>query len=120
MSHQQALAQVTAQAIFSQPHMFMHAEYQPSSLEASMESMAQDPSFIADATTCQQVIMATIGGNMDRSRSKGVSIREVTTNVHISIDLSRRRLSTLIDGQITEIIYKGQDAGKHSSNGFCM
>ena len=57
---------------------------------------------------------------MDRSRSKGVSIREVTTNVHISIDLSRRRLSALIDGQITEIIYKGQDAGKHSSNGFCM
>ena len=55
MSHQQALAQVTAQATFSQPHMFMHAEYQPSSLEASMESVAQDPSFIADATTRQQV-----------------------------------------------------------------
>ena len=55
MSHRQALAQVTAQATFSQPHMFMHAEYQPSSLEASMESVAQDPSFIVDATTRQQV-----------------------------------------------------------------
>ena len=76
--------------------MFMHAEYQPSSLEASMETVAQDPSFIADATTCQKVMMATIGGNMDRSRSKGVSIREITTNVHILIDLSRRRLSALM------------------------
>ncbi|RVW80954.1 putative WRKY transcription factor 3 [Vitis vinifera] len=55
MSHQQALAQVTAQAALSQSHMFIQAEYQPSSLEAPVESLAQDPSFITDATTHQQV-----------------------------------------------------------------
>ena len=143
MSHQQALAQVTAQAAFSQPHMFMHAEYQPSSLEASMESVAQDPSFIADATTRQQVPPFPSEAKSSMNESSEVSHsdrkpqppslaldkpgddgynwrkygqkqvkgseypRSYYKCTHLNCPV-KKKVERAHDGQITEIIYKGQ------------
>ncbi|KAI4352529.1 hypothetical protein L6164_006769 [Bauhinia variegata] len=52
MSHQQALAQVTAQAVLAQSHLHMQTDYQPSSMAAPAE---QQQSFSQNETPEQQV-----------------------------------------------------------------
>lgn len=143
MSHQQALAQVTAQAALSQSHMFMQAEYQPSLLEAPVESMAQDPSFIADATTHQPVLLLPSDTKSSLNESSEVSHSDRKSQppslaldkpgddgynwrkygqklvkgseyprsyykcTHLNCPV-KKKVERSHDGQITEIIYKGQ------------
>ncbi|THG00494.1 hypothetical protein TEA_003989 [Camellia sinensis var. sinensis] len=59
MTHQQALAQVTAQAALSQSYMHVQAENQPSSLAASAESLSHHQSR-ASKTTIQQKVHSVI------------------------------------------------------------
>jgi hypothetical protein len=54
------------------------------------------------------LMMASTGVSMGRSRLKAVSIHEAIINVHIWIALSKKKVERSLDGQITEIIYKGQ------------
>lgn len=63
MSHQQALAQVTAQAVLAQSHMHMQPDYQPVSLdyqpvslEAPTEPPVENPSFTRNETSEVQVV----------------------------------------------------------------
>ncbi|KAF5961798.1 hypothetical protein HYC85_003007 [Camellia sinensis] len=59
MTHQQALAQVTAQAALSQSYIHVQAENQPSSLAASAESLSHHQSR-ASKTTIQQKVHSVI------------------------------------------------------------
>lgn len=58
MSHQQALAQVTAQAVLAQSHMHMQADYQQVSLAAPTEPQIEQPSYTLNEASEQQVIVA--------------------------------------------------------------
>nr|USN24510.1 WRKY transcription factor [Panax notoginseng] len=60
MSHQQALAHVTAQAALSQSYMHMQAENQPSTLPASAENLTQHPSSAPSSTVQQQIHAAKL------------------------------------------------------------
>ncbi|KAK7295416.1 hypothetical protein RJT34_18324 [Clitoria ternatea] len=55
MSHQQALAQVTAQAVLAQSHMHMQADYQPLAVSAPAGHPVEQPSFTLDEASEQQV-----------------------------------------------------------------
>ena len=59
MSHQQALAQDTAQAALVQSHMNMQAEFQPSTLAASTESFTHNPSYTLSEASRQQMVPST-------------------------------------------------------------
>lgn len=54
MSHQQALAQVTAQAVFAQSQMQMQADYQPSAETTSTEAPVEQQSFTLNEASEQQ------------------------------------------------------------------
>jgi hypothetical protein len=57
MSHQQALAQVTAQAVLAQSHnMHMQPEYQQVSLEPHTEQRVEQPSYTLSESSEQQVV----------------------------------------------------------------
>ncbi|XP_061365902.1 probable WRKY transcription factor 4 isoform X1 [Gastrolobium bilobum] len=56
MSHQQALAQVTAQAVLAQSHMHMQADYQPSTVTAPTEPLVEQPSFTLNEASEQPVV----------------------------------------------------------------
>lgn len=56
MSHQQALAQVTAQAVLAQSHMHMQADYQMPSVTAPTEPPVQQLSFALNEASEQQVV----------------------------------------------------------------
>ena len=56
MSHQQALAQVTAQAVLAQSQMHMQADYQPSAVTAPTESLVAQPSFTLNEASQQPVV----------------------------------------------------------------
>ncbi|KAF1888704.1 hypothetical protein Lal_00036745 [Lupinus albus] len=59
MSHQQALAQVTAQAVLAQSHMHMQADYHPSAaITASTEPSVEQPSFLLNEPSEQQVLQS--------------------------------------------------------------
>nr|WGV38274.1 WRKY [Loropetalum chinense var. rubrum] len=142
MSHQQALAQVTAQAALSQSHMPIRAGYQPSSLVASTESLTDHPSFTANETTHQQMPLLTSGPKssvMESSKvchsdgksqppllaadkhtdgynwrkygQKQVKGSEYPRSYYKCTHLNcpvKKKVERSHDGQITEIIYKGQ------------
>lgn len=59
MSHQQALAQVTAQAALAHSHLQMQAEYQPSLLAAPTDTLQRHPSFTPDEASQQQIPPST-------------------------------------------------------------
>ncbi|PON96335.1 WRKY domain containing protein [Trema orientale] len=59
MSHQQALAQVTAQAALAQSHMPLQAEYKPSLVPASTETQTLEPSFVKTEPSQQQAVPST-------------------------------------------------------------
>lgn len=67
MSHQQALAQVTAQAALSQSRMYIQAGYQPSSLAAPAEELTNHSSFTTNATTDQQMPLIKYESNDPKS-----------------------------------------------------
>lgn len=56
MSHQQALAQVTAQAVLAHSHMQMQADYQQVSLAASTEPQIEQPSYALNEASEQQIV----------------------------------------------------------------
>ncbi|XP_027928143.1 probable WRKY transcription factor 3 isoform X1 [Vigna unguiculata] len=56
MSHQQALAQVTAQAVLAQSHMHMQADYQMHAVTAPTEPPVQQPSFALNEASEQQIV----------------------------------------------------------------
>ncbi|CAK8540677.1 unnamed protein product [Lathyrus sativus] len=74
MSHQQALAQVTAQAVLAQSHnMQMQPEYQLVSLEPPTEQMVEQPSFTRNEASEQQV-----AAPVSESRNAQMETSEVT------------------------------------------
>ncbi|XP_047154152.1 probable WRKY transcription factor 4 isoform X1 [Vigna umbellata] len=56
MSHQQALAQVTAQAVLAQSHMHMQADYQMHPVTAPTEPPVQQPSFALNEASEQKIV----------------------------------------------------------------
>ena len=58
MSHQQALAQVTAQAVLAQSHMQMQADYQPPAVTAPNEQLEYHPPFTQNDASDKNVAPA--------------------------------------------------------------
>ncbi|KAM1187572.1 hypothetical protein ACFX2J_023480 [Malus domestica] len=59
MSHQQALAQVTAQAALAQSRVYMQPDYQPSSVAAPTEPQACQPSLMPEEASRQLTLPST-------------------------------------------------------------
>lgn len=75
MSHQQALAQVTAQAVLAQSHnMHMQPEYQLVSLEPPTEQLVEQPSYTRNEASERQVVAVTVS----ESRNAQMETAEVT------------------------------------------
>ncbi|GAV61722.1 WRKY domain-containing protein [Cephalotus follicularis] len=141
MSHQQALAQVTAQAVFAQSQMRMQPGYQPSSVAAPTE-LTFHPSFTPDEASEQQMLPSTSetqGSTMESSEvshsdrkyqppiavikpaddgynwrkygQKPIKGSEYPRSYYKCTYLNcpvKKKVERSSDGQITEIIYKGQ------------
>lgn len=74
MSHQQALAQVTAQAVLAQSHnMHMQLEYQPVSLEPPTERLVEQPSF-----TRNEALEQHVAAPVSESRNAQMETSEIT------------------------------------------
>ncbi|KAB1211471.1 putative WRKY transcription factor 3 [Morella rubra] len=141
ISHQQALAQVTAQAALAQSHI--QVEYQPSSVAAPTESLTDNPSLnLGDASLWQMAPStsdprssmmesseashsdrkyqppsiaidkpADDGYNWRKYGQKQVKGSEFPRSYYKCTHLNcpvRKKVERSPDGQITEIIYKGQ------------
>ncbi|XP_059670389.1 probable WRKY transcription factor 4 [Cornus florida] len=138
MSHQQALAQVTARAALSQSYMHMQAEYQSSSLAASAD--------VASNATIQQPVDTVVSESepesstmeysdvshsdkkslppslaVDKPAIDGYNWRKYGQKQVKASDYPRsyykcthpncpvkKKVERNLEGQITEIIYKGQ------------
>lgn len=142
MSHQQALAQVTAQAALVQSHMNMQAEFQPSTLAASTESLTHNPSFTISEASRQQMVPSTSdprssmmeqseASHSDRKYQPTIAVDKPTNDgynwrkygqkqvkgsefprsyykcTHLNCPV-KKKVERSLEGQITEIIYKGQ------------
>ncbi|KAL5582236.1 hypothetical protein UlMin_014678 [Ulmus minor] len=140
MSHQQALAQVTAQAALAQSHFPYQAEYQSSSVANSKEL---EPSFVPNEASQQQAVPSTSeqrssgtelsvvshserkyqapsvatdkpaddGYNWRKYGQKQVRGSEFPRSYYKCTHLNcpvKKKVERSPDGQITEIIYKGQ------------
>ncbi|KAJ7974361.1 putative WRKY transcription factor [Quillaja saponaria] len=73
MSHQQALAQVTAQAVLAQSHMHMQGNYQPPAVAAPTEPLARQPSFTPSEASEQQLAPSTSDTRSTRMESSEIS-----------------------------------------------
>uniref|UniRef100_A0A2N9GQB0 WRKY domain-containing protein n=1 Tax=Fagus sylvatica TaxID=28930 RepID=A0A2N9GQB0_FAGSY len=139
MSHQQALAQVTAQAALAhQSNMHMQAEYQ----QASTESLTHNPSFTLSEASQQQMAPSTSDPRNSMMESSEASHSDRKYQPPIAVDKPnddgynwrkygqkhvkgseyprsyykcthqncpvKKKVERSPDGQITEIIYKGQ------------
>eukprot|EP00258_Populus_trichocarpa_P028396 XP_024444415.1 probable WRKY transcription factor 3 [Populus trichocarpa] len=145
MSHQQALAQVTAHAaLLAQSQMHMHAQYQPSSLTAPTELLTRHPSFNPGEALQQQqqmphstsdtqnsVVELTEFSHSERKYQPPAAVDKPTHDgynwrkygqkpikgseyprsyykcTHLNCPV-KKKVERSSDGQITEIIYKGQ------------
>lgn len=140
ISHQQALAQVTAQAAQAQPQMHIQAEYQSLSAVPSA-SFPQLPSFTSNTVTHQQMYSSIPEPNIvkesselshsdqrsqpsftvDKPADDGYNWRKYGQKqvkgseyprsyykcTHINCPV-KKKVERSFDGQVTEIIYKGQ------------
>ncbi|KAF8378738.1 hypothetical protein HHK36_030087 [Tetracentron sinense] len=106
MSHQQALAQVTAQAAQSQSHMHIQAGHPFSLSEAPATSLAHQPSVTYDATTDLNLLL-TVNKQADdaynwrkygQKQVKGSDIHEAITNVPIQMSC-QKQVERSLDGQ---------------------
>ncbi|XP_059655781.1 probable WRKY transcription factor 4 [Cornus florida] len=132
MSHQQALAQVTAQAAQSQSHMHIQSEY----------AMPQLPSFSSNTTTQQQMPPSVPDTNITNESSEISHSDQRSYSSSFTVDKPaedgfnwrkygqkqvkgseyprsyykcthpncpvKKKVERSFDGQVTEIIYKGQ------------
>ncbi|KAF3444809.1 hypothetical protein FNV43_RR14502 [Rhamnella rubrinervis] len=73
MSHQQALAQVTAQAALSQSQLHLQAEYHNSLAAVPTESMPHDSSFISNDTSQERAVPSTSDARSSMKESTGAS-----------------------------------------------
>ncbi|KAJ8749901.1 hypothetical protein K2173_013816 [Erythroxylum novogranatense] len=143
MSHQQALAQVTAQAaLSSQSHMHIKAQYEPPSVAAPNESLTQHPSYLPMEAVQQQMPPSTSqhentvvessefsqsdkkyqpplvvdkpsddGYNWRKYGQKPIKGSEYPRSYYKCTHPNcpvKKKVERSSDGQITEIIYKGQ------------
>ncbi|KAE8021737.1 hypothetical protein FH972_007602 [Carpinus fangiana] len=143
MSHQQALAQVTAQAALAQSHIHMQTEYQPSSVAAPTESLTHNPSYTLSGASQQQMAPSTSdprssimesseashadrkyqlpSAAVDKPADDGFNWRKYGQKQVKGSEYPRsyykcthpncpvkKKVERSLDGQITEIIYKGQ------------
>ncbi|KAG6656316.1 hypothetical protein CIPAW_04G014200 [Carya illinoinensis] len=141
MSHQQALAQVTAQAALAQSQML--SEYQSSSVADPTESLTHDPSFTLSEASHLQMAPSTSdprssmmesseashsdrkyqpasiaidkpaddGYNWRKYGQKQVKGSEYPRSYYKCTHLNcpvKKKVERSPDGQVTEIIYKGQ------------
>ncbi|KAF5457108.1 hypothetical protein F2P56_021239 [Juglans regia] len=141
MSHQQALAQVTAQAALAQSQML--SEYQPSSVADPTESLTHNPSFTLSEASQMQMAPSTSdprssmmesseashsdmkyqpasiaidkpaddGYNWRKYGQKQVKGSEYPRSYYKCTHLNcpvKKKVERSPDGQVTEIIYKGQ------------
>lgn len=150
MSHQQALAHVTAQAAFSQSYMQMQAELLRSSTttsqpEASMQetinptpsepesSKVESPEFSeSDKKTIACVPSdkpASDGYNWRKYGQKHVKASECPRSYYKCTHLNcpvKKKVERSADGRISEIIYKGQhnhdppQSNKRGKDGVCL
>ncbi|PSS33668.1 WRKY transcription factor 4 [Actinidia chinensis var. chinensis] len=93
MTHQQALAQVTAQAALSQCYMNVQTEHQPSSLAASTESLTRHQSFDSN-TTIQQPVNTVIS----EPESSTMESSEVSQSDRKSLPISAAMDKPMNDG----------------------
>lgn len=144
ISHQQALAQVTAQAAFAHSHLPLQAEYhQPSLAPASTETQTLNTSYVSNGASQQQAVSSTSdprssavessvashserkyqapslatdkpaedGYNWRKYGQKQVKGSEFPRSYYKCTHLNcpvKKKVERSPDGQITEIIYKGQ------------
>ncbi|KAF7820504.1 putative WRKY transcription factor 4 [Senna tora] len=73
MSHQQALAQVTAQAVLAQSHMHMQADFHPSAVAAPAEQLAVQPS-----STPSEALEQQVAPSLSDPKSAQLEISEVS------------------------------------------
>ncbi|OAY61699.2 probable WRKY transcription factor 4 isoform X2 [Manihot esculenta] len=88
MSHQQALAQVTAQAaVAAQSHMHLQAQYQPAPVAASTEILMPHPSFTTgEASQQQQMLPSTSEPPSSMAESSGLSHSDRNQQPPIPVD----------------------------------
>ncbi|XP_052195853.1 probable WRKY transcription factor 4 [Diospyros lotus] len=143
MTHQQALAQVTAQAALSQSYMHIQDECQPSAATASAESLTHHQPSASNTTMSQQICpvisepenlrMESSGASQSERKSlpppatvdkpgndgynwrkygqKQVKASEYPRSYYRCTHLNcpvKKKVERNLDGQIIEIIYKGQ------------
>lgn len=139
MSHQQALAQVTAQAAQAHSHMYLPAEFpsslsvahsssltQPPSLPGNTKAHEQMPSLVSDTRTAVKESQsgqrsqppsyavdkpADDGYNWRKYGQKQVKGSEYPRSYYKCTHPScpvKKKVERSVDGQVTEIIYKGQ------------
>ncbi|KAJ8775077.1 hypothetical protein K2173_020081 [Erythroxylum novogranatense] len=143
ISHQQALAQVTAQAaLAAQSHMHMQGQYQPSSVSAPNESVTYHPSYLPAEAAQQQIPPSTSHHQNTVGESSEFSHSDKKYQPPVAVDKPsddgynwrkygqkpikgseyprsyykcthpncpvKKKIERSSDGQITEIIYKGQ------------
>nr|WGV38266.1 WRKY [Loropetalum chinense var. rubrum] len=142
MSHQQALAQVTAQAVQAHSHTQFQAEYSSSLSAPPAASLTQLPSFTSNTTTHQQTPLISdhritmkesseVSHSDQRSQSSSITAdkpqddgfnwrkygqkqvkgseypRSYYKCTHPNCPV-KKKVERSLDGQVTEIIYKGQ------------
>lgn len=142
ISHQQALAEVTARAVLSQPHTYSQAEYQSSSIPLSSVttqaiSSSGNPSVLQHTLIPTSNTMTTASDALDNFNDDRIS-QSTSLNVDKPADDGynwrkygqkqvkgsefprsyykcthpkcpvKKKVERSLQGQITEIIYKGQ------------
>ncbi|KAK4358044.1 hypothetical protein RND71_023654 [Anisodus tanguticus] len=116
MSHQQVLAQLTAQASQAQSQMHIQPDY-PSSSTAAAPSMSQFQSLTSNAAANQQIPPPALDPNIVKSHQmfpyliRGQNLLpSLLTNLLLMATTGeiKKKVERSLDGQVTEIIYKGQ------------